>query len=265
MLPPFKVQVHMNGNGYITYQPFPQHIALIMDGNGRWARIRGLSRTLGHRAGTENMVDIIYECLMLGVRYLTIYVFSTENWKRPPHEVDGMLHLVSEFIDRELWTIHEWGIRLHHLGRMEQLEETLASRVRYALDLTQHNRQMVLGVALNYGSRDDILEAVRAIMSRGGPPHEINEQTIAAYLSTAEMPEADLIIRTSGEQRLSNFLLWEGAHSIFWSTPVFWPDFRPWHLYQALNVYQKQRSMMMGEEQEKTCKLPLLERATCSG
>lgn len=252
----------MNGNGHVRYQPFPQHIALIMDGNGRWARIRGLSRTLGHRAGTENMLDIIYECLMLGVRYLTIYVFSTENWKRPPREVDGMLHLVGEFIDRELWTIHGWGIRLRHLGRMERLEESLASRVRYALELTQHNSRMVLSVALNYGGRDDILEAARAIAAQGLLPHAITEQTIAAYLSTADLPDADLIIRTSGEQRLSNFLLWEGAHSVFWATPVFWPDFRPWHLYQAINIYQKQRSIC---EEEESCPVGLLERAVCSG
>jgi undecaprenyl diphosphate synthase len=205
-----------------------------MDGNGRWASRRGLTRTEGHRAGAENMLPILRACLDLGVQYLTVYIFSTENWNRSDEEVTGMLQLVEEFLDRELMTIHAWGVRLHHLGDLERISSTLKQKVQFAIELTQHNRNMTLGVALDYGSRADLVRAVRAIVAKGIPPESIDEETIAAHLSTGGMPAPDLVIRTSGEQRLSNFLLWESAHSNVWTTPVCWPEFTAEHLYEAI-------------------------------
>lgn len=212
----------------------PQHIALIMDGNGRWSSRHGLKRAMGHRAGAENMLGIVRLCIDLGVRYLTVYIFSTENWKRPQHEVQEMMQLVGEFIDKQLGTIHTWNVRLRHLGRMEGLEDPLRCKVQHALELTQCNTKMTLAVALNYGGRADLVDAVRALIAKGIPAEMVDEQMIAAHLSTGDMPDPDLIIRTSGEQRLSNFLLWESAYSRFWTTPVLWPDFRAEHLFQAI-------------------------------
>ncbi len=218
------------------YHIVPRHIALIMDGNGRWACSRGLVRTDGHRAGAEHMLDIVRACLDLGVQYLTLYIFSTENWKRPRNEVDGMLHLVAELLDRELWTIHTWNVRLRHLGRLNGLPGFLQQRVDMALELTRNNSGMTLSVALNYSGRADLVDAVRTLIEKGIPAEEIDEQMIAAHLSTWMLPDPDLVIRTSGEQRLSNFLLWECATCRFWSTPVFWPDFTPSHLHQAISA-----------------------------
>jgi len=211
-----------------------------MDGNGRWARQRDRPRTHGHRAAVENIVPIVQTCLELQISYLTIYVFSTENWKRPRPEVNIMLNLVGEFIDRELETFHAWGIRLLHLGRMEGIGYALQQKIGHALHTTRMNQAMTLAVALNYGGRTDLVQAVQALLAQGIPADAIDEQAIAAHLSTHALPDPDLIIRTSGEQRLSNFLLWESANSIFWTTPVYWPDFGPAHLRQAMHyLYQR--------------------------
>ncbi len=214
--------------------PLPRHIALLMDGNGRWARMRGLSRTQGHQVGAANIMDIVRTCLELGVEYLTVYIFSYENWKRPPAEVRGMLHLVEEFLDHELQTIHAWNVRLRHLGRLNGLSQSLVHKVCTALDLTQNNTGLTLAVALNYSSRMDLIDAVKRVIESGISVDAIDEQILGDYLSTAGMPNPDLIIRTSGEQRLSNFLLWEYVDALFWTTPVFWPDFTPNHLLQAI-------------------------------
>ncbi len=220
--------------------PSPRHIALIMDGNGRWARRQGRPRTHGHRAAVENILPIVQTCLAFQIPYLTMYVFSTENWKRPRPEVNIMLNLVGEFIDRELATFHAWGVRLLHLGNMEGIGAPLQQKIRHALHTTRLNQAMTLAVALNYGSRSDLVCAIQALLAQGLPAEAIDEQTIAAYLSTHALPDPDLVIRTSGEQRLSNFLLWESAYSVFWAMPVYWPDFGPAHLCQAIQ-HMRQR------------------------
>ncbi len=220
----------------------PRHIAIIMDGNGRWARQRGLPRLAGHRAGTENIRSIVTTCAELGVRYLTLYAFSTENWSRPSFEVQGLMQILSDFIDRETHSLHEQGVHLRHLGRLEGLSERLKRKVRYAVDLTKSNDRLTLAIAFNYGGRSDIVDAVRKLIAQGLPPDAVDEDTISANLSTSGMPDPDMVIRTSGEWRLSNFLIWQTAYSEYWSTPIFWPDFRPEHLIQAIENYgQRER------------------------
>jgi undecaprenyl diphosphate synthase len=215
----------------------PQHIGLIMDGNGRWAALRRLSRTMGHRAATRNVLELVDHCIGLGIPYMTLYTFSTENWRRPTHEVAGMFQVISEFLDNCTSALHARGVRLRHLGRTQGVSADLQRKANYALDLTRNNARLNLSIAFNYGGRADIIEAVRRIVSGGLAHHDIDEHTITTHLSTADLPDPDLLIRTSGEQRLSNFLLWESAYSMCWTTPVFWPDFGAEHLQQALDAY----------------------------
>lgn len=220
----------------------PQHIAVIMDGNGRWARQRGLPRIAGHRAGTENIRAIVSEAEKAGLRCLTLYAFSTENWNRPSLEVEGLMQILSDFIDRETRNLHEENVHLRHLGRLQGLSPRLAEKVRYAVDLTSGNTGLTLAIAFNYGGRADIVDAVRAMLAAGVKPEEIDEQRIGAHISSAGMPDPDMVIRTSGERRLSNFLIWQAAYSEYWFTPVLWPDFRPEHLHQAISEYgQRER------------------------
>lgn len=223
-------------------QHIPQHIAVIMDGNGRWARQRGLPRLAGHRAGTENIRKIVTACTDLGVRYLTLYAFSTENWSRPSKEVQGLMNILSEFIDREMEALHEQGVHIRHLGSLHGISDKLIQKVHYALELTSQNDRLTLAIAFNYGGRSDIAGAVREIIAQGVPPEAITEQTIRDHLTTRGLPDPDLVIRTSGEWRLSNFLIWETAYSEYWTTPVFWPDFGPDHFRQAIYEYgQRER------------------------
>jgi undecaprenyl diphosphate synthase len=220
----------------------PRHIAIIMDGNGRWAKRRGLPRLAGHRAGTENIRRIVRECTDQGVLYLTLYAFSTENWSRPSLEVDGLMRILGEFIDRETRSLHEENVQIRHLGRMDGISEVLQRKIHSAVELTRHNQRLTLAVALNYGGRGDIVDAVRELVAQGLPPDGIDEQQISEHLSTRGMPDPDLIIRTSGEWRLSNFLIWQAAYSEYWTTPIFWPDFGPDQLRQAINDYgQRER------------------------
>ncbi|WP_029214983.1 isoprenyl transferase [Kallotenue papyrolyticum] len=220
----------------------PQHIAIIMDGNGRWAQQRGLPRAMGHRAGTENIRRIVQEAKALGVRYLTLYAFSTENWNRPGPEVRALMAILGEFIDRETAALHAEGVQIRHLGSLDGLSPQLQAKVRYALELTRHNTALVLAVAFNYGGRADIVQAVRAIVREGIPPEAITEAVIADHLYTRGMPDPDLIVRTAGEFRLSNFLIWQAAYAEYYSTPVFWPDFGPEDLKQAVAAYgQRER------------------------
>lgn len=220
----------------------PQHIAIIMDGNGRWAQQRGLPRAMGHRAGTENIRRIVQEAKALGVGYLTLYAFSTENWNRPGPEVRALMTILGEFIDRETAALHAEGVQIRHLGSLEGLSPQLQAKVRYALELTRHNTALVLAVAFNYGGRADIVQAVRAIVREGIPPEAITEAVIADHLYTRGMPDPDLIVRTAGEFRLSNFLIWQAAYAEYYSTPVFWPDFGPEDLKQAVAAYgQRER------------------------
>lgn len=223
----------------------PQHIAVIMDGNGRWASQRGLPRLAGHRAGTENIRAIVSEASRLGVRYLTLYAFSTENWNRPSFEVQGLMQILSDFIDRETQNLHAQQVRLRHIGRLAGLNPLLAHKVEQAVALTQANSGLTLAIAFNYGGRADIVDAVRQIVAAGVDASQIDEQMISSYLSTSGMPDPDMVIRTSGERRLSNFLIWQAAYSEYWFTPIFWPDFRPEHLQQAISEYGK-RSRRFG-------------------
>jgi undecaprenyl diphosphate synthase len=220
----------------------PQHVAIIMDGNGRWARQRLLPRLAGHRAGTENIRRIVRECSNLGIRYLTLYAFSTENWNRPSAEVRGLMTIMAEFIDRETEALHREGVRICHLGSMEGIAARLERKVRSAIDLTAANTRLTLAVAFNYGGRADIVHAVRQIIAAGIRPDEIDEQMITDHLYTSGMPDPDLIIRTSGEFRLSNFLIWQAAYSEYYVTPIFWPDFNESELRKAIDAFgQRER------------------------
>ncbi len=234
------------GDGMTSEKPalaqIPRHIAIIMDGNGRWAKRRGLPRLAGHRAGVENIRRILRECTDLGIQYLTIYAFSTENWSRPSAEVEGLMRIFGEFLDRETRSLHAEGVKIRHLGSMQGVSPALQRKTQAALDLTRENQRINLCVAFNYGGRADIVDAVRALVAAGIAPDAITEQMISERLSTGGIPDPDLIIRTSGEWRLSNFLLWQAAYSEYWVTPTFWPDFSPELLRQALHDYgQRER------------------------
>jgi undecaprenyl diphosphate synthase len=222
---------------YAPLTVVPQHVAIIMDGNGRWARARGLPRLAGHRQGTENIRRIITACVEMGIKVLTLYAFSTENWKRPPDEVMGLFRLLGEVIDRETAALHRNGVQIRHVGSLDDIPETLARRVQRAVALTRENNRLILNVAFNYGGRAEIVHAVRQIILAGIPASEVTEEVISAHLQTSSLPDPDLVIRTAGEMRLSNFLLWQAAYAEYWSTPVFWPDFDPDHLYAALSDY----------------------------
>jgi undecaprenyl diphosphate synthase len=220
----------------------PQHIAIIMDGNGRWAKQRGLPRAMGHRAGTENIRRIVQECKDQGVAHLTLYAFSTENWNRPGPEVHALMTILGEFIDRETRGLHREGVRIRHLGNVAGLSERLQQKVRHALELTQHNTALTLAVAFNYGGRADVVQAVQQIIAAGVPAAGVTEELIAAHLYTSGMPDPDLIVRTAGEFRLSNFLIWQAAYAEYYSSPVFWPDFGAEELRQAIAAYgQRER------------------------
>jgi undecaprenyl diphosphate synthase len=212
----------------------PRHIAIIMDGNGRWARERGLPRLSGHRAGTENIRRIIESCVEFGIQVLTLYAFSTENWRRPGSEVNGLMMILAEVIERETAKLHENGAQLRHIGSLEGVPTELRRRVQYAVDLTRLNSRLVVNVAFNYGGRAELVDAVRRLIADGVRPEDVTEERISAYLQTSGLPDPDLIIRTAGELRVSNFLLWQGAYAEFWSTPVYWPDFDRTQLQLAI-------------------------------
>ena len=220
-----------------TLAVVPQHVAIIMDGNGRWARQRGLPRLAGHRAGVENLRRIIRASGEFGVKILTLYAFSTENWSRPRKEVLGLMRLLSEALEHELDELNKNGAQLRHLGEMEGLAPRLQKGIRHALELTAHNDRIIVCIALNYGGRREIVEAVRRMLREGVPAEEVTEQAVSQRLYSAGLRDPDLIIRTAGEMRLSNFLIWQAAYSEFYSTPTCWPDFGPDELYQALLAY----------------------------
>jgi len=227
-------------------QLVPYHVGIIMDGNGRWAQRRGLPRLAGHRAGTENIRRTLTACVEFGVKMLTIYAFSTENWKRPEDEVKGLMTIFAQVIDRELGELHRQGVQLRHVGRLEGISNSLRAKVHRAIDLTKNNERIILNVAFNYGGRTEIVDAVRSIIRAGIPADEVTEEIISRYLYTADCPDPDLIIRTSGEFRTSNFLLWQAAYAEYYVTPTYWPDFDKNELYQALLAYS-QRDRRFGE------------------
>lgn len=212
----------------------PQHVAIIMDGNGRWASARGLPRLAGHRAGTENLRSIIEATVEFDIQYLTIYAFSTENWNRPEEEVHGLMRIFRNMLDRELKNLHENGVQLRHIGRLERIEPELQKRVKEAIALTKDNQRLILNVAFNYGGRDEILHAVQNIVRDSIQADDIDAELFSDYLYTADSPDPDLIIRTSGEYRCSNFLLWQGAYSEWYFTSTLWPDFNREELLKAL-------------------------------
>jgi undecaprenyl diphosphate synthase len=215
----------------------PQHVAVIMDGNGRWAQERGLSRQQGHRAGTENIRRIIQHFGERGVRVLTLYAFSTENWSRPRREVNALMRLIPRVLQRELKELHKNGVKLVHIGSLDPLDPAVRSKVEDAIELTKNNDRMTVALAFNYGGRAEILDAVRRIVADGVPADAIDEALFARYLQTAHLPDPDLVIRTAGEVRLSNFLLWQSAYAEFYSTPTYWPDFDETEIDRALVSY----------------------------
>jgi len=224
----------------------PNHVAIIMDGNGRWAKKRGLPRLAGHRAGTENIRRVI-ECFAnYEVKYLTLFAFSTENWSRPRREVQGLMRILEEVIDRETINLHKEGIKLLHLGRLDRLAKRLQQKVQYAIELTKHNTRGTLCIAFNYGGRAEIVDAVRRILREGTPADNIDEALISRYLYTTDLPDPDLIIRTGGEMRLSNFLLWQAAYSEYYTTPALWPDFGPEEIEKALIAYSERERRFGG-------------------
>jgi undecaprenyl diphosphate synthase len=217
----------------------PVHIAIIMDGNGRWARARGLPRLAGHRAGTENLRRIIEACVEFGVRYLTIYAFSTENWDRPEDEVRGLMNIFDDVFERELAELHRQGAQLRHIGRMEGIRESMQEKIRRGIELTKNNDRLILNVAFNYGGRDEILHVIEEMIRDGVKPDEVSENLVAGYLFTADSPDPDLVIRTSGEKRISNFLLWQAAYAEWVFTEVYWPDFGREELLDAIKEYNR--------------------------
>jgi undecaprenyl diphosphate synthase len=220
----------------------PRHVAIIMDGNGRWAQQRGLSRADGHEAGTENIRAIIRACPPLGIDYLTLYAFSTENWSRPEEEVHALLRILSVVIERETDELHRNNARLRHIGSLAGLPPDLRAAVVDAIDLTRHNTGLNITLAFNYGGRAELVHAVRRLLEDRVAAEAVSEAVLSAYLDTAGVPEPDLIIRTAGEQRLSNFLIWQASYSEYWFTSVLWPDFGPEDLERAVEAYaQRQR------------------------
>ena len=229
--------------------PIPTHVAIIMDGNGRWAKERGLSRLEGHRAGTENIRRIIETFAKYQVKYLTLYAFSTENWKRPQGEVKGLMQILSRVIKRETKALHKEGIKLCHLGRLDRLSEKLQQQVQYAIELTKNNTKMTLCIAFDYSSRAEILDAMKRIIGEGITPDRVDENLFSRYLYSEGLPDPDLIIRTGGETRLSNFLLWQSAYSEFYFTPIPWPEFDEEEIKKALLAYSKRERTFGGWRQ----------------
>jgi undecaprenyl diphosphate synthase len=215
----------------------PRHVAIIMDGNARWAKERGLSKQAGYRAGTENLRPLLQAFAERGVRYVTLFAFSTENWKRPKREINPLLRLIGRVIDRELQALHENGVRLVHIGSLEPLSDDLRRRVERAIELTKDNDELTVCVAFNYGSRAEIVNAARRAIAAGISPEALTEETFAGFLNTAGLPDPDLVIRTAGEMRLSNFLLWQAAYAEFYATPAYWPDFDEAEVDKALTAY----------------------------
>ena len=220
----------------------PGHLAIIMDGNRRWAAHAGLPGIEGHRAGLNNMRPIIGHLIHRGIKFVTLFAFSTENWNRPREEVDALFHLLEKRIEKEALVFHAKGIKLHHLGQLDGLSPSLRHSTRKALELTKNNVQMSLSFAFNYGGRSEILQAVRRIIQDGIPSESIDENLFNRYLYTNGLPEIDLLIRTGGEFRISNFLIWQMAYSEFYFTDVLWPDFDQTEVEKALATYsQRQR------------------------
>jgi undecaprenyl diphosphate synthase len=227
----------------INLEALPNHIAVIMDGNGRWAKKRTLPRIAGYREGIKTVRMIIETCRELGIKHLTLYTFSTENWSRPKKEVETLMNLLKEYIEKELNNMNKNGIRFNILGDWETISYGVPDKIKQAINATSKNDRLVLNLALNYGGRQEILRAAKLFakeVSEGKhKPDDLDESLFSSYLYSYKQPDPDLMIRTSGEIRLSNFLLWQLAYAEFWITDILWPDFKKENLYQALIDFQK--------------------------
>ena len=228
----------------------PRHVAIIMDGNGRWAKERGLPRLAGHRAGTENLRTIIRASAKFGIEYLTLYAFSTENWSRPKAEITGLLHILADVIDKELKELHEEGARLIHIGHLEGLPQKLQEKVRHAIELTKDNSRVNIIIAFNYGGRDEIINAIKNIIRDDIDPEDVDEALVSSYMFTSGLPEPDLVIRTSGELRTSNFLTWQSVYAEWYFPKVYWPDFNEEELRKALEDYSERERRFGGLVEE---------------
>ena len=216
----------------------PRHVGIIMDGNGRWAQERGLPRLAGHRAGTKNIRRVLEASVDLGIKALTIYAFSTENWGRPRPEVMHLMRLISNGIRNELDELDARGVQIRHSGRLAGVSDYLQKQIRGAVERTRHNDTIILNVAFNYGGRAEIVDAIKHIMQEGVPADAVTEELVSRYLYTSGMPDPDLIVRTGGEYRLSNFLIWQAAYAEYYATPTYWPDFDEAELQLAIAIYQ---------------------------
>lgn len=246
-----KIQEELKRSGEI-----PMHIAIIMDGNGRWAKRRGLPRVSGHREGVKSVRDVVEACAQLGVKYLTLFAFSTENWRRPKEEIDTLMKLLIKTLRSETEKLHKNDIKLMAIGDIDSLPKEVRQELKEAMEKTKNNKRMVLNLALSYSGRWEIIEAVKEIardVKKGKVKiEEIDDKLFSNYLKTAGIPDPDLLIRTSGELRISNFLLWQIAYTELYITDCLWPDFRRKHLYEAIRDYQRrERRFGMTSEQIK--------------
>lgn len=223
----------------LTGLRIPYHVGIIMDGNGRWAQQRGQPRVMGHRAGTLNLRRVLEAAEDFGIQVVTIYAFSTENWGRPPAEVRALMTLLSRSLKEQMADLHANGVQIRHSGSLEGVSDSLRRQILDALEMTRHNSRIILNVAFNYGGRSEIIGAVRRLIEDRIAPDQITEELFGQYLSTHGLPDPDLIIRTGGEYRLSNFLIWQAAYAEYYATPTYWPDFNEEELYRAIVVYNE--------------------------
>jgi len=234
-----KAKGHSTSKPNLPIDPLPIHVAIIMDGNGRWAIQQGLPRLKGHQAGTENVRKIIKAFTEYGVNYLTLYAFSTENWNRPDKEVFGLMDLLHQVVRKEVNNLHKEGVRIRHLGRLDRLSTKLKTAIDNAIELTKNNTTMNLNVAFDYGGRSEIINAVKKLLLDKINPDKITEELFQSYLYSGDIPNPDLIIRTGGEMRISNFLLWQSAYSEYYSSPKTWPEFDKAEVTNALIAYSR--------------------------
>ncbi|MDD6478282.1 MAG: isoprenyl transferase [Oscillospiraceae bacterium] len=226
-------------------RPLPEHIAIIMDGNGRWAKKRNLPRTAGHAAGSKNFKDIARYCNKIGLKYLTVYAFSTENWKRPADEVSNIMNILRDYL-KDAKNFKDENIKVKFIGNISVLDEDIRILIKDAEDASANATGLHLNIALNYGGRDEIINAVKEIVAEGISPDEITEQTISERLYTKGQPDPDFIIRPSGEYRLSNYLIWQSAYAEYWFSDVLWPDFKPRHLEEAIEEFNRRNRRFGG-------------------
>ncbi len=231
----------------------PHHVAIIMDGNGRWAEQRNLPRLEGHRAGVRNVRPVISRLHDHGVKYATLYTFSTENWSRPDEEVNGLLTLLRDVIRKETRNMMRDNVAIHHIGSEEGLDKGLVRAIRHSVRSTAGNTGVQLGMAFNYGGRQEILHSVKMLLKEKTDPEEVGEEAFAKHLYTAGFPDADLVIRTSGEFRTSNFLIWQAAYAEYYFTPVLWPDFDATEVDRALEAYAKRQRRFGGLTKGEEC------------